>query len=863
MGGGRWCRCGVSHHIMSILLVWLLVVLNTGVACILVDDDATGTPIRNIDELMDVLGAEQEIDVDPRAALQSDVLMEALGKHKVPQVERHLLVSLADGQIVALDEDTGRRVWSIDTGSPLVASSTDAQRRGSDEVLSGEYEGIFPSTDGSLYTYSVGEDGAPHVQKLPVTVKDLVDASPSPTPEGAMMLGSQQTIVFIIDVQRGIVLKTIKGDDTDLFMYLRGHDGTTAVDEDFFQDGVEVETIVISRKDFIIRSIHPSFGEQWNVTWSQLDKMSMVELHGHGAEVDRDDIKLVLAPDYSLKRFDGETGAEMWSVSFPIPPTVAYPSSGRPIDLLDATKKMLSMVVDRKTSMTALVEQGHLLEVSETLVVGEMEGKLFGLRAPYFKKKDRVQVTDDVDVDGEEHALVPAGKTVGRVCKDKNDVCRIPVGFYPLVENASETKLLFLPKCSADDVEECEDDESDAVAPAAGVPRVVVFGSTVTTILVTVFVMRKRRRVDQGPSSSESMSQQKAVELPNGNTRVGRLEVSKEVLGYGSGGTAVFEGILDGRKVAVKRMLKQFVDLAKQEIEALIDSDEHPNVVRCFALEEDGEFVYLALERCDMSLADALETSKMKNMRFRKVDVDGAIVNTPIAYQVARDIVEGVNAVHSRGIVHRDLKPHNVLLNSSGRAKLSDMGLSKKLVDNQASFDTLGAGGSPGWQAPEQLIVRRGGTARLTASLDVFSSGLLVHYCLTGGKHPYGESYERDNAILKDEKDLSGIQGIPCAGNLIAAMLSIDAASRPTSEEVLQHPMWWTSHDRLSFLSDFSDRVEVENRAEDDSAFIALESLSSWAIGHAPGWLDVLDQPLVDNLGMLIYPCYVFLFFCF
>ena len=30
----------------------------------------------------------------------------------------------------------------------------------------------------------------------------------------------------------------------------------------------------------------------------------------------------------------------------------------------------------------------------------------------------------------------------------------------------------------------------------------------------------------------------------------------------------------------------------------LILSDEHPNVVRCFALEEDREFVYLALERC-------------------------------------------------------------------------------------------------------------------------------------------------------------------------------------------------------------------------------------------------------------------------
>jgi hypothetical protein len=38
--------------------------------------------------------------------------------------------------------------------------------------------------------------------------------------------------------------------------------------------------------------------------------------------------------------------------------------------------------------------------------------------------------------------------------------------------------------------------------------------------------------------------------------------------------------------------------------QVLIVSDEHPNVVRCFAMEEDREFVYLALERCRCTLSD-------------------------------------------------------------------------------------------------------------------------------------------------------------------------------------------------------------------------------------------------------------------
>lgn len=40
-------------------------------------------------------------------------------------------------------------------------------------------------------------------------------------------------------------------------------------------------------------------------------------------------------------------------------------------------------------------------------------------------------------------------------------------------------------------------------------------------------------------------------------------------------------------------------------------ADEHPNIVRCFAMEEDAEFVYLALERCKQSLNDLLGGSNL------------------------------------------------------------------------------------------------------------------------------------------------------------------------------------------------------------------------------------------------------------
>lgn len=61
----------------------------------------------------------------------------------------------------------------------------------------------------------------------------------------------------------------------------------------------------------------------------------------------------------------------------------------------------------------------------------------------------------------------------------------------------------------------------------------------------------------------------------------------------------------------------------------------------------------------------------------------------------------------------------------------------------------IAGGGSSGWQAPEQLISRSGGDARQGRGTDVFSYGLLLHYCLSGGRHAFGESYERDFNILQ------------------------------------------------------------------------------------------------------------------
>jgi serine/threonine-protein kinase/endoribonuclease IRE1 len=133
-----------------------------------------------------------------------------------------------------------------------------------------------------------------------------------------------------------------------------------------------------------------------------------------------------------------------------------------------------------------------------------------------------------------------------------------------------------------------------------------------------------------------------------GVRNVGVISVTDTVLGFGGHGTVVYRGTLDGRQVAVKRMLKAYHASADREIALLIESDGHLNVVRYFLKEVKGDFVYLALELCDMSLHDLI-------VKLRHASSEGPMqsqllsITKSTLYQIAC----GVRHLHSLRIVHR------------------------------------------------------------------------------------------------------------------------------------------------------------------------------------------------------------------
>jgi serine/threonine protein kinase len=231
---------------------------------------------------------------------------------------------------------------------------------------------------------------------------------------------------------------------------------------------------------------------------------------------------------------------------------------------------------------------------------------------------------------------------------------------------------------------------------------------------------------------------------------VGRLAVSESSIGFGSHGTLVLRGMLDKRPVAVKRMLIAFHPAARREISLLIKTDGHPNVVRYHACEEDGNFVYLALELCERgSLALAVDACARARVTAgcKKVPVLG-----PATRRFLAGIIAGISHLHLHGIVHRDIKPQNILLAKSDSVikdltgsslypesehtdigistlpKISDFGLGKQLSAGEHSSSqglsvsrvpsvhpfssssvssSMIAPGSVGWQAPEIVLLGR------------------------------------------------------------------------------------------------------------------------------------------------------------
>lgn len=187
--------------------------------------------------------------------------------------------------------------------------------------------------------------------------------------------------------------------------------------------------------------------------------------------------------------------------------------------------------------------------------------------------------------------------------------------------------------------------------------------------------------------------------------------------------------------------------------------------------EEDRDFVYLAVEKCEGNLENYVElmkivrtsSDKFKESPFGNIFVDNPkeILSPKKIKKIMWQALNGLKFLHENNIVHRDIKPHNILLNRLKDVKLSDMGLSKQLHEDQISYHTE-VKGSLGWQPSEVIYPEKeqevAASAQKTYKVDIFSLGCTFYYLLSKGNHPFGQRFEREKNILKGAYKLDKIE---------------------------------------------------------------------------------------------------------